>query len=125
MSEVRDDEQREDREDAGALVDGNENARLTEAHDIGAAGAGELSQGPRVLIDTPTAGIEPEIVDHGHRCEIERTVAVAERDVNAVVAEADDVDAADAADVRKEARMAVDPPAARVETEVAEHRDRR
>src|SRR5262245_3425760 len=78
-----------------------------------------------MLVDAPATSVEPEIVDDGNGREGERAVALAERDEHAIIAEADDVDAADAADIGEEARMAVDSPAACVEPEIADDRHRR
>src|SRR5207247_5751875 len=69
-----------------------------------------------VLVDAP-AGVVAKVGDDKlHR--LEGAVPVAERDVNAGVAEADDVEAAVARHVGKEARVPIDMPAAAFEPEV-------
>src|SRR5439155_17236742 len=94
-------------------------AGVAEADDVGAAVAGEVCEEAGVLVDLPAAGFESEVgEDELHR--LEGAVAVSEGDVDAGVAEADDVGAAVAREVCEEAGVLVDVPAARLFAEVGE-----
>src|SRR5262249_41108924 len=77
------------------------------------------------LVDPPAAGIEAKVVDDRYRLESERAVAVAQCDIDAVVAEADNVRAAFCSHVREKARVLVDAPASGFEAEVRKHKLRR
>ena len=73
-----------------------------------------------MFVDLPAAGVEAEVVEHGDGLELEAAVAVAERDVDAGVAEADDVGAPVAGDVGEQAWVFVDAPAAGLVAEVVD-----
>ena len=93
------------------LLSATYDAGVAEADDVGPAVAGEVGEQARMLVDPPAAGLEAEVGEHELR-RLERAVAVAERDLHAGVAEADDVGPAVAGDVGQEPRVLVDPPAA-------------
>ena len=94
-------------------------AGVAEADDVGAAVAGDVGQEARVLVDAPAAGVVAEVGDDQLR-RVEGAVGVGARDLDAGVAEADDVGAAVAGDVGQEPRMLLDPPAAGVVAEVVD-----
>src|SRR5207249_4443528 len=72
-----------------------------------------------VFVDAPAACFVAEGADDGNGLETERAVAVAQRDVHAGIAEADDVRASGSAQVGEETGMLVDPPAG-VEAQVGD-----
>ena len=112
---------RREAERAVAVAERDIDAGVAEADDVGAAVAGDVGEEARMLVDPPAAGSKPKSVMTGTGVKCERAVAVAERDVHAGVAEADDVGAAVAGQVGEEARMLVDAPAAGFEPEVGQH----
>src|SRR5207244_1200516 len=95
---------------------------IAEADDVCAVGAGDVGQKTRVLVDPPAAGLEAKVLDHRLRCEVERAVAPAQGDINAGIAEADDVSLSITRNVDDEARVLLDLPAAALEPEVFDHR---
>src|SRR5262245_47223095 len=124
-AEVPNDRDRIEAECAVALAERDEYAVVAKAYDIAAADAADVGHETRMFVDAPTAGIKAKVVDDGNGREVERAVALAERDEHAVIAEPDDVNAADAADIGEEPRVLVDPPATGVEPEIANDRHRR
>src|SRR5437763_516998 len=73
-----------------------------------------------MLVDAPSASLVAEVGKHKRR-RSERAVAVAERGVDAGIAECDDVGAAAPSKVGEHARMLVDAPAAGDVAEIREH----
>ncbi len=108
------------REGAVAVAERDVDAGVAEADDVGAPVAGDVGQEAWVFVDLPAAGVEAEVVEHGDGLELEAAVAVAECDVDAGVAEADDVGAAVAGDVGEQAWVLVGAPAAGLVAEVVE-----
>ena len=96
-------------------------AGVAEADDVGAAVAGGVGQEPRMPVDAPAAGLVAEVFDDELR-RAEGAVGLGARDVDAGVAEADDVGAAVAGGVGQEPRMPVDAPAAGLVAEVVRRR---
>ena len=98
---------------------GHVDAGVAEADDVGAAVTGGVGEEPRVLVDPPAAGVVAEVVDDeldgARRCR-----RLGARDIDAGVAEADDVGAAVAGGVGQEPRVPVDAPAAGVVAEVVD-----
>ena len=95
-----------------AVAQRRPHAGVAEADDVGPAVAGDVGEEARVLLDPPTAGLEPEVRQH----ELwigEESAALAERRPHSGVPEPDDVGAAVAGDVGQEARVPIDPPAPR------------
>src|SRR6266568_6145920 len=121
-AEIVDHGHRREVEGPVAFADRDIDAGIAEADDVGAAVASHVGKKARMLVDAPATRIEAEIVDHGHRREVEGPVAFAERDIDAGIAETDDVDAASTSHVGKKPRMLVDAPAARIEAKVVDHR---
>ena len=104
-------------EGAVAVAERDPDAGVAEPDDVGLAVSGDVDDEARVLVDAP-ALIVSEVPDDEPR-RLERAVAVAERDPDAGVAEADDVGLAVSGDVGDEAGMPVDAPAL-VVSEVAD-----
>ena len=94
---------------------------VAEADDVGAAVAGDVGDEAGVPVDLPAAGLGAEVVDGRHGRVGEGAVSVGEGDVDAGVAEADDVGAAVAGEVGEEAGVLVDAPALVVAEVVGEN----
>src|SRR5690242_7479500 len=99
-------------------------AVVAEPDDVLATVASDVGEKAWMPVDAPSSSIEAQVVDDRYRLEVERAVAVAQRDVEPVVAESDDVRATVAGDVGEKSRVPVDAPAARFEAEVRQHEAR-
>ena len=75
-----------------------------------------------MLVDAPAAGFEPKSPSTT-RGGLERAVAVAQRDIDACIAETDDVGATVAGDVGEKSRVLVDAPSAGFVSEVVDASD--
>ena len=104
-------------EAAVAVAERDVDAGVAEADDVGAPVAGDVGEQAWVFVGAPAAGLVAEVVEDELRGG-EGAVAVAERDVDAGVAEADDVGAAVTGDVGQEARVPVDTPTTRLDAEI-------
>ena len=93
---------------AGAVAECRPDARVAEADDVSAAGVGEARNEPRMLVHAP-ALVEAEVGEHELRL-LKRPVAVAERDPDARIPEADDVGVTAACQHGDEAWMPVHAP---------------
>src|SRR5215467_1459718 len=123
VSEVGDDECRlsvRESERAVAVAERDEHARVCEPDDVGAADSSEVGEHARMLLDAPPVGLVPEVGDD-KAWRSERAVAVAERRVNAGVAEGHDVRASACSEIAEEARMSFDAPPAGVVAQVGKH----
>ena len=105
-----------------AVRKGDVHAGIAETDDVRPPDTAQVGEEARMHVDAPAAGFVAEVADDGHRLEAERPVAVAVGDVDARVAEADDVGATVASHVREEAWVFVDAPAACFVAEVADDR---
>ena len=83
---------------------------VAEADDVSAAVTGDIGEEAGVPVDPPAAGLGAEVVDGRHGRVGEGAVSVGQRDVDAGVAEPDDVGAAVTGDVRQQPQMGLDPP---------------
>src|SRR5918994_2189700 len=94
-----------------AVVERGPDPVVSEAHDVRAAVARQISEEAGMPLDTPAPGdIAEAIIDNLlHR--LEGTVAVVERDVDPVVSEAHDVRTTVARQISEEAGMPLDTPA--------------
>jgi hypothetical protein len=77
-----------------------------------------------VLVDVPGAGLSAKVGEHEPNGP-KRAVAIAERNVDSRIAEADDVGATIAAQIGEKARVLVDAPSSGLLPEVREHHLRR
>jgi hypothetical protein len=96
-------------EPAVAVAERDPNAIVKEADDVGDAVAAEIDDITYMAIHSPSL-VVAEVREDGSRRVGEGPVAVAERDEDAGIPEADDVLAASIAKVGEEARMPVDAP---------------
>src|SRR5690606_14967811 len=107
-------------EAAPSVAERHPHAFVAEADDVRDADASQIGEEARMPVDAPAPGDVAEILEHGHGREPEAAVAVAERHVDAGIAEPDDVRAAVAVDVGEEAGMPVDAPSLLI-AEIREH----
>src|ERR1039457_5562921 len=104
-----------------AIAERDVDSGVSEANNVRAAIPPQAGQQAQVLLHMPTSGFVTEVRDHGLWLEGESSVAVAERNVDAGVSEADDVRAAVAGQVGQEARVLLYTPCSGYVTEVRDH----
>src|SRR3981189_3563144 len=119
-SEVVEHRDRREVERAIALAESDIDAGVAKAHDVGKPIVVDVEHEAGMTVDAP-ALVVTEVRHDRLRREGERAVAVAQCHVYAGVAEGHDIRKAVAAQVREHARMLVNAPAARLESEVCEH----
>src|ERR1700745_1523397 len=103
LTEVRNHRRRLERERAVAVAQRDVHAGIAEGHNVGTPGPAQIGEQAWMLIDAPS-GVEAEIGDHETRG-LKSAVAIAERDVDARIAETHDVRAAVSGEVAAETGM--------------------